>query len=375
MKHLNNFIAMCVSATILTACGGGNRIIPSAPAEIAPVAAAQQLAPTGSAPLRAMESQNLYVANYTANAVTVYAPGSTNVLRTISQGISEPDALAFGPDRNLYVANQGCIDPTYCHPVRPSSVTVYAPGSKSVLREIRHGVSGPSALAFDGSGDLYVANHWGYTVTVYAPGSTKVLRTIRDGIIEAQALEFDGSGNLYVANDCSGSFGFCNSSSVTVYAPNRSLLRTIPEVDGEPNSLVLGRGGNLYVSIPCGASYGHGCRSSVSVYAAGSTSLLRKIRAGVHQPDALAFGQGGNLFVANVSSNTVTVYAPGSTNVLRTISQGISSPDALAFGAGGSLYVANPGNNTVTVYTTRNGRLLRTISQGVSGPAALAFGP
>ena len=42
-------------------------------------------------------SGNLYVANYATSSVTVYAAGSTKVLQTISNGVSYPQALAFGP--------------------------------------------------------------------------------------------------------------------------------------------------------------------------------------------------------------------------------------------------------------------------------------
>jgi hypothetical protein len=40
---------------------------------------------------------NLYVANYYGNTVTVYAPYHTAVLRTISAGVNNPEALSFGP--------------------------------------------------------------------------------------------------------------------------------------------------------------------------------------------------------------------------------------------------------------------------------------
>jgi hypothetical protein len=42
------------------------------------------------------EAANLYVANNGPYTVTAYGPGKTSVLRTISQGVSGPDALAFG---------------------------------------------------------------------------------------------------------------------------------------------------------------------------------------------------------------------------------------------------------------------------------------
>jgi hypothetical protein len=69
-------------------------------------------------------------------------------------------------------------------------VTVYAPGLTSVLRTISKGVKGPRALAFDGSGNLYIANFTNNTVTEYAPGGTYVVRTISKGISGPDALAF-----------------------------------------------------------------------------------------------------------------------------------------------------------------------------------------
>lgn len=103
--------------------------------------------------------------------MTVYAPGTTSVLRAISQGLNNPDSLAFDRSGNLYVANRGGNSGS-----GGDTVTVYAPGSTSVLRTISQGLNGPVALAFDRTGNLYVANY--SNVTVYAPGSTSVLRTI-----------------------------------------------------------------------------------------------------------------------------------------------------------------------------------------------------
>jgi DNA-binding beta-propeller fold protein YncE len=85
----------------------------------------------------------------------------------------------FDGSGNLYVANAGDND-----------VTVYAPGSTSVLRTISQGVSVPDALGFDGSGNLYVVNYKRRTVTVYAPGKTSVLRTISQGLVNPRALAF-----------------------------------------------------------------------------------------------------------------------------------------------------------------------------------------
>ena len=133
--------------------------------------------------------------------VTVYGPGRKKALRNISQAISRPDALALDGTGDLYVANAGCAFYPSCSPYVPSSVTVYAQGSKRVLRNITQGVNLPVALVFDGSGNLYVANEENNTVTVYAPGSRSVLRTVSQGLNGPNSLALDASGNLYVANE------------------------------------------------------------------------------------------------------------------------------------------------------------------------------
>jgi DNA-binding beta-propeller fold protein YncE len=103
---------------------------------------------------------NLYVANNLGDNISVYAKGSNSVLRTISQHMHGPRALAFDQSGNLFVSNG-------------NKVTVYAAGKAKVLRVINDDVRTPGALAFDGSGNLYVANFYHNTVTVYPPGANR----------------------------------------------------------------------------------------------------------------------------------------------------------------------------------------------------------
>jgi hypothetical protein len=64
-------------------------------------------------------------------------------------------------------------------------------------------LNGPSALAFDGNGNLFVANAGpggtGTTVSEFAPDSTTPTATLT-GLKGPRALAFDAHGNLFVAN-------------------------------------------------------------------------------------------------------------------------------------------------------------------------------
>ena len=186
-------LGICAAIAILAGCGsqtpiGAPGAMPQMQTNRQIVAEAKGSQSSSSAEAPAT-NPNLYVANDGASTVTVYAQGSTKVLRNISKGVNAPYALAFDGSGNLYVANSG-----------NNTVTVYAPGKTSLLRTISKGVNDPMALAFDGSGNLYVANYRNNTVTVYAPGKTSPLRRISKGINTPAALAIGGSGYLYVAN-------------------------------------------------------------------------------------------------------------------------------------------------------------------------------
>src|SRR5262249_12533967 len=118
------------------------------------------------------------------------------------------------------------------------------------------GLNGPSALAVDAAGNLYVANFNGGTVSVFAPGSTAPTATLT-GLRNPQALAVDARGNLFVANGFNG-FG--------------------------------------------------GSRTEVSVFARDGTPFA--ISSGLNDPTALAFDAHGNLYVANGVANTVSKFAP-----------------------------------------------------------------
>ena len=117
-----------------------------------------------------------------------FAPGSTTPTATLT-GLTDPVALAFDSSGDLFVANYGS-----------GTVSEFAPGSTTPTATLT-GLTDPYALAFDSSGNLFVANgNNPGTVSEFAPGSTTPTATLT-GLTDPHALAFDSSGNLYVAND------------------------------------------------------------------------------------------------------------------------------------------------------------------------------
>jgi|HubBroStandDraft_6_1064221.scaffolds.fasta_scaffold82847_2 sugar lactone lactonase YvrE len=186
---------------------------------------------------------NLYVAGLEGSGpraqVEVFPPGAKKPARTITEGIQYPFALLVDKSNDLFVANCG-FGSCYLSSGNRGSITEYAYGSGAPLRTITDGIDSPQAMAFGKNGLLFVANY-GYfkkgSVTVYSSG-TKPVRRITAGIRNPDALAVGPSGYVYVAN-----YAYAKGhDSITVYTPDGSqLVRTIPEELDGPLSLGIGK--------------------------------------------------------------------------------------------------------------------------------------
>ncbi|HEX3659782.1 MAG TPA: hypothetical protein VHV55_28615 [Pirellulales bacterium] len=251
--------------------------------------------------------------------------GATRSLATTASvtltGLGYPAALAFDSSGNLYVANYSSS----------GTVSEFAPGATTPSATLT-GLTYPAALAFDSSGNLYVANYTIGTVSEFAPGATTPSATLT-GVVDPVALAFDSSGNLYVDNnDFSG--------TVSEFAPGATTPSATLTGLGDPRALAFDSSGNLYVA--------DGGGSTVSEYAPGASTPSATL-TGLSSPEALAFDSSGNLYVANYSNGTVSEFAPGATTPSATFT-GLSEPNALAFDSSGNLYVDAFSNGTVSEF-------------------------
>ncbi|MGA8533629.1 MAG: hypothetical protein WB615_05935 [Candidatus Tumulicola sp.] len=294
----------------------------------------------------------LYVVNSNGNSVSVYSPGGTSPIRTLT-GIESPDAITIdGGTGNVFIAEAG--GPSFY-----GEVFEYGPGQTTPKASITEDIANPVALVTGGANDLYVASgragdsHIGdYSLT-----DLTFKRHFGQTHQSLNAIAI-GNGSIYGAYD----------PSVTVFSTKDGKTeRTIRRLIKCPMSVAHDSSFDLYVANGdgCGADY-------VTVYSPTGV-FLRKIDAGINNARALAIDGSQNLYVANYTGNDIAVYAPGRSNPTRYISQGISRPDALAFNESGVLFVSNQTSDTITAYQPGASSPIRTIRTGVNGPVALAF--
>src|SRR5579863_5879361 len=147
-----------IAASPLAGCSGNSSALPTPP--LAASSAAQPLGSQSEVNVDVQDARHkkkkkkmtlLYVSDNENNAIRVYDASSKTqnppLLRTITNGISGPNGIATDLQGNLYVANYVAND-----------VTVYAPNAASPKTTITSGMNFPFDVKVDGFGDVYVLN-------------------------------------------------------------------------------------------------------------------------------------------------------------------------------------------------------------------------
>jgi sugar lactone lactonase YvrE len=313
---------------------------------------------------------NLYV-DY-GSGIGVFKPGITKPFRTIKDGVSAASGgMAIDSRGYVYLANT-------------NAVTVYAPKSGSVLRSLVKGIVGPGAITLDKIGNVYIStcnacsgSTHGGGITIYGPGGSAFKRRITQGISVAWRLAVSPDGKLYVAN-------WSPIWDVAIYPPGAKTPRqTITKFTSgvqAPSSLAFDSAGHLFLGVS-GGEYG---KNVIRIYPPNSITPSGVIK-GLHYPGSMAIDENsGLLYVvnSNVSSSaqgSIAVYSLSTHKLVSSIINGVANPFCIAVDSTGRLYVGNWGYGSastprVTVYSPGGTSLIGTIVLG-QRPSALAFGP
>ena len=123
--------------------------------------------------------------------VKVDHEGESTLLAT---ELNEPAGLAYDNSGNLYVANHGG------GMMQQGNILKISPSGEILL--FAEELNGPTAIAFDAQGDLYVSEFHGNRILRITPGG--IVHLFLDNIPTPAALAFDVNGYLYTASSTEG---------------------------------------------------------------------------------------------------------------------------------------------------------------------------
>jgi len=230
-----------------------------------------------------------------AGSINQYKP--TGLFRIFASGLSEPRGLAFDRSGNLFVANT-TFDGINTY--QASIVKITPDGVQSTFAILSGNLFG-EGVAFDRAGNLFVAaidqtdpNAYGPS-TIYKITPGGVQSTFGTLPYRGFDLAFDGAGNLFAAD---AGHPDIISAAIYKFTPNgtRRIFanqRAIGNFYG-PLGLAFDSLGNLFASIdnqnPMGTDY---------ILKFTPDRMESTFATGLDWPVGLAFDRSGNLFVAN----------------------------------------------------------------------------
>jgi DNA-binding beta-propeller fold protein YncE len=223
--------------------------------------------------------------------------------------------------------------------------------------------SGPVGLAFDPTGNLYVANHSNNSIHRYSRSGDDLGVFATAGLNMPTGLAFNRLGQLVVCNYGDGSLSFFSATGTWLARVDTGLLN--------PLALALDSCDNIFVSTP-----DIGAHSGVFRFAPQGTQRTL-FAAGIDlDPRGLAFDRTGNLYVANQHGSSVRRYSAEGI-FLDAFATGLRDPFALAFDADGDLYVSNQAGGTIRRYSACGEDLgiFATVPATFANPVGLAFLP
>lgn len=207
------------------------------------------------------------------HSIFKFTPDGTKSI--FATGLKYPLGLCFDSEGNLFVSDGASTDAS-----NQGSILKFGPdGRKSTF------VTGISSvgMAFDRSGNLYASR--GDAIFKFTPEGVK--STFVSGFSNALYLAFDGAGNLFVADQALSAtvgraiFKFGSDGTKTTFASGLD----------DPSGLGIDAGGNVYVGeIPA---------RDILRFSPDGTKSTFSSALGTTGPLDLAIGRSGNVFVWN----------------------------------------------------------------------------
>jgi sugar lactone lactonase YvrE len=203
-------------------------------------------------------SGNTFVADPTGNAVYEYPAGGGAAI-SIGSNLSVPTGVAEDPAGNVFIVNQGPMGAS-----TPSGSVVEVPNVGGALvtasqTTVFTGLTSPTDIVIDGSGNFYISNTGNNEVLQYPSlnryGSLTTAVSLGLGLSAPQGLALDTDANVYVADTGNDRITeIADNSQPTIGSGFTSP--TGVAVDASGSVIVADQGSGRVIRVPFELAYG-----------------------------------------------------------------------------------------------------------------------
>jgi trimeric autotransporter adhesin len=271
--------------------------------------------------------------------------------------LNNPLGVSVDSAGNIYIADSSN---NRIREVSPNGIisTVAGAGVGIPGDDTYTGLNGPSSMALDAAGNLYIADRDNMRVEKVTPGG--IITTVAgngtqgssgDGGPAASAqlylptgVTLDTAGNLYIADFANGRIRKVSPGGlITTYA---ALSQS-----SEPSGVATDTAGNVFFTD-------EDLRAVQSVSAAGGVTTIAgngiesfggdggpATAAQMNLTNGVAVDASGNVYIADLVNSNIRKVSPQ--GIISTLAVNVLYPAGLAVDASGNLYIADNGNNRI----------------------------
>ena len=243
---------------------------------------------------------------------------SSSTVMTVGSGFSAPTALALDGAGNVFVADSG-NNAVYEIEAGTGGNAAGAVSSASTVVTVGSGFNSPKGTAVDPSGDVFVADSGNNAVNKIEAGtggnaqgvvsSASTVVTVASGFDAPHGIAFDGIGDLFVADSGNSvvkeieartgrGLGPVSSASTVVTVGSGFSGPQGVAVDGAGDVFVADSGNNAVKEIEAGTG-----GNAAGVVSAASTVVT--VGSGFEAPQGIAVDGAGDVFVADERTGAV----------------------------------------------------------------------
>lgn len=266
--------------------------------------------------------------------------------------------------QTLYVANAGTVS--------GNAIYGYSLKRLALTYQTTAKLDFPQGIATDSSGDLFVANTFGYNVLKFEPPKTDPTLVVEDRGFRPDDVAIDSDANIWIANFCTRDER-CGPGNVREYSSAGALLQTITCSNIARYYFLAVNAKNDVVVAGESASKG-GVAGEIAY---GTAACVPLPKVSITFPGGLQFTKDGDLSVTDASYAITYTYAKPSFSTILHVTDllGIPSPVADAFETGDAYcWYAVAGYNGVFQFPYPAGGYPSNSLTGFSFPTGVAIG-
>ena len=297
---------------------------------------------------------NQYV-TATFNQSPVYFSGAESPL---GSGVSSPSGVAVNGSGNVYIAD------TYNNRVLMETLSW---GSYTQSTITTSALNSPLSVAADGAGNVYIADTYNNRVLKETPSAGSYIESVvaSSGLNDPSGVAVDGNGNVYIADTrnsrvlketlSAGSY----TQSVVASGASGGLIY--------PDGVAVDGSGNVYIAD----TYNN--RVVMETLSAGNYTQSTVV-TGLNHPAGVTVNGSGRVYAADTGNSRVVMETPatGSYSQSTVVSSSLSLPAGVAVDGSGNIYIADTNNNRVMKDMTSSANL-GTVNVGTKSPASSLF--